>query len=103
MREGPYWRLNAQVRPNSDFFTAFITPHWSEALNPNVYAIVTDTRVRAMLEDRCPDLLDWYRDERGRPLSRLEFLAVEEELSTLYGEPYGYENDGENSVKRVTV
>ena len=91
VRQGPYWRLNDQVQPDSDFFTAFITPHWNEALNPNGYAIVTDARVRAMLRSRCPDLLDWYRDERGRPLSRLEFVAIEQELSTLYGEPYGYQ------------
>ena len=65
VRQGPYWRLNDQVRPDSDFFTAFITPHWNEALNPNVYASVTDARMRAVLRNRCPDLLDWYRDERG--------------------------------------
>jgi len=103
VREGPYWRLNDQVRPDSDFFTAFITPHWNEALNPNVYATVTDTRVRVQLRDRCPDLLDWYRDERGRRRSRQEFVAVEEELSTLYGEPYGYENDGDNEISIATT
>ena len=98
VREGAYWRLDEHVRPDSDFFTAFITPHWNEALNPNVYAIVTDSRVRAMLSSRCPDLLDWYRDERGRPLSRPEYLAVEDDLSTWYGEPYGYQNDGASRV-----
>ena len=103
VRQGPYWRLNDQVQPDSDFFTAFITPHWNEALNPNVYAIVTDARVRAMLRRRCPDLLDWYRDERGRPLSRLEFVAIEQELSTLYGEPYGYQDDGESRVSIATT
>ena len=85
VRQGPYWRLNDQVRPDSDFFTAFITPHWNEALNPNVYANVTDARVRAVLRSRCPDLLDWYRDERGRPLSRRQFVAIEKELSTFTG------------------
>ena len=103
VRQGPYWRLNDRVQPDSDFFTAFITPHWNEALNPNVYAVVTDSRVRAMLRSRCPDLLDWYRGERGLPLSHLEFLAVEEELSTLYGEPYGYKDDGESRVSIATT
>ncbi len=103
IRDGPYWRLNEQVQPDSDFFTAFVTPHWNEALNPNVYAVVTDTRVRAMLHDRCPDLLDWYRDERGQRLSRDQFVAIERELSTWYGEPYGYKDDGENRVSIATT
>ena len=54
VRQGPYWRLNDQVQPDSDFFTAFITPHWNEALNPNVYAIVTDARVRARAAQSLP-------------------------------------------------
>ena len=103
IRDGPYWKLNDQVRPDAEFFTAFITPHWNEALNPNVYAIVTDARVRAVLRDRCPDLLDWYRDERGGRLSRQQFVAAEEELSTWYGEPYGYRSGGENRVSVATT
>jgi ankyrin repeat protein len=102
-RRGPYWRINDQVRPDSDFFTAFVTPHWNEALNPNVYAVVTDSRVRATLSDRCPDLLDWYRDERGQPLNRQAFAALEEELSTLYGEPYGYKGDAQTRVSIATT
>ena len=102
-RRGPYWEINDHVRPNSDFFTAFITPHWNEALNPNVYAIVTDSRVRATLRDRCPDLLDWYRDERGQALNRQTFAALEEELSTLYGEPYGYKGDAQSRVSIATT
>ena len=103
VREGPYWRLNSQVRPDTDFFTAFITPHWNEALNPSVYAIVTRGRVRAMLRSRCPDLLDWYRDERGRPLNRQQFAEIERELATFYGEEYGYENDGKDAVSIATT
>lgn len=103
VRQGPYWRLNDQVRPDSDFFTAFITSHWNEALNPNVYANVTDARVRAAVRSRCPDLLDWYRDERGGPLSRRHFVAAEKELSTLFGEPYGYQYGGRNRVSIATT
>ena len=65
VREGPYWRLADHVNPYSDFFIRFITPHWNEVLNPNVYAAGTGTWVREMIAERCPDLLDWYRDERG--------------------------------------
>ena len=86
VRQGPYWRLNGQVRPDSDFFTAFITPHWNEALNPNVYAIVTDAQSARNATQSLPRVLDWYRDERGRPLNRQQFAEIEQELSTFYGE-----------------
>ena len=103
VKQGPYWRLNDQVQPDSDFFTAFITPHWNEAFNPNVYASVTDTNVRRVLRTRCLDALDWYRDEHGRSLTRREFAEIERELSTLYGEDYGYKSDGPNTVSIATT
>ena len=91
------------MRPDSDFFTAFITPHWNEAFNPNRYGFASRARVRTILFSRCPDLLDWYRDERGRPLSREQFAQLEEELSTWYGEEYGYQNDGKDRVSVATT
>ncbi len=102
-KEGVYWRLGRRVRPGSDFFAVFITPHFNEALNPNSYAALMGTRVRKMLRARCFDLLDWYRDERGRPRSREQFAAIEQELSTFYGEPYGHESDGESRVSIATT
>ena len=103
VREGLYWRLDARVRPGSDFFAAFITPHFNEALNPNTYLPLVDTRVRAMLRARCADVLDWYRDERGLPRTREQFAAIAKELSTFYGEPYGHQDDGENTVSIATT
>ena len=97
VREGPYWRLNQQVTA-TDFFTAFITPHWNEALNPNVYASIARGRIRVLLKDRCPDILDWYRDEGGRPRTQQQFADVEAQLSTFYGEDYGYQSGGENRI-----
>ncbi len=46
------------------------------------------------MRSRCPDLLDWYRDERGRRLTQEQFGQIEVELSTFYGEAYGYASDG---------
>lgn len=103
LRQGPYWRLNEQTRPNTDFFTAFVTPHWNEALNPNVYAFGTGARMRSVLRSRCPDILDWYRDEHGRRLTRRQFAEIEDELSTFYGEGYGYEGAGEDEVSIASI
>jgi len=103
VRDGPYWRLDARLRPGSDFFTAFITPHFNEALNPNSFLTLMRSRMRKMILARCYDLLDWYRDERGNVRTREQFLALEKTLSTFYGEPYGYKNDGEDTVSIATT
>jgi len=103
VREGLEWQLANRVQPGSDFFAAFITPHFNEALNPNGYLGPIGERVRAMLRVRCFDLLEWYRDERGRVRTRAQFEAIEQELSTFYGEPYGYRNDGADEVSIATT
>jgi len=101
VREGPYWRV--QVESGSDFFVAFITPHWNEALNPNRYANYTKGRLRALVGDRCPDVLDHYRDERGQRRERAEFEAIERTLSTYYGFDYGHESNSERPVTLAAV
>lgn len=103
VRDGFGWRLDERVRPGSDFFAAFITPHFNEALNPNGFLGPVGERVRKMLRVRCFDVVDWYRDERGRVRGRAQFAAIEQQLSTFYGEPYGYQNDGEDTVSIATT
>jgi hypothetical protein len=103
VRDGPYWRVAERVRNQPDFFAAFITPHFNEVLNPNSYAVLTDARIRQMLRARCPDLLAVYRDERGRMRSREEFARIAEQLSTFYGEDYGYRDDGPKTVSVATT
>ena len=103
IREALYWKLDEHVRDEPDFFAAFVTPHWNEALNPNSYAIVTDTRVRKMLRSRCPDVLAWYRDEHGHPATREQFARIARDLSTFYGEDYGYQDDGKDTISIATT
>jgi len=102
-RAGLYWQIDERVRNQPDFFAAYLTPHLNEALNPNTYAVVTDTRVRKMIRSRCPDMLARYRDERGYPLSREQFTRIEQDLSTFYGEDYGYQSDGDDRISIATV
>jgi hypothetical protein len=103
VKDGMVWRLDHRVRAGSDFFAAFVTPHFNEALNPNSYLGPVGERVRKMLRVRCVDVLDWYRDEQGRLRNRAQFAAIEQDLSTFYGEPYGYQNDGEDTVSIATT
>src|SRR5262249_7072126 len=84
-------------------FAAYLTPHLNEALNPNSYAVVTDARVKKTLRTRCPDMLAHYRDEHGYPQDREQFTRVEQDLSTFYGEDYGYRSDGKERISIATV
>ena len=97
-RDGPFWRV--QIAPGSDFFVAFITPHWNEVVNPNKYVRYTSGRIRTLIRERCPQVLDWYRDPRGQPRDRAQFEAIERELATYYGVDYGHQR---NSTNPVTV
>jgi len=91
VRDGEFWRV--RIEPDSDFFTAFVTPHWNEALNPNRYVGYTRGRIRSLVQERCADALEWYRDERGHRMERARFEAIERELATYFGEDYEHESD----------
>ena len=90
VRDGEFWRLNDHVVPHSDFFTVFVSDHWDEALNPNTYGPGITGVVRGQLQDRCREVVDWYRDERGQVRTQEGFALLADELSTFYGEDYGY-------------
>jgi Ankyrin repeats (3 copies) len=100
-RDGDYWRV--RIQPDSDFLTAFITPHWNEALNPNKYARYTAGRIRSLMRERCADAIDWYRDERGRQRGRAQFAAIHRELATYYGVDYGHEANDKGAVTMAEV
>jgi hypothetical protein len=101
--EGDLWRLNDHVNMYSDFFVQFVTPHWNEGLNPNIYGFYTDNLVAKMLQKRCPDLLDLYLDPRGNRRNRDKWAELEKELSTFYGEEYGWENEGDKAVSILNL
>ena len=97
-RDGAGWRVVA--RPDSDFFTAFITPHWNEVLNPNSYAGYMMDRLQVLLAERCADAVDWYRDPQGRRRTRAQFEMIESELSTYFAADYGHRG---NLGRKVTI
>jgi hypothetical protein len=99
VREGEHWRLNDHVRPNSDFFAAFVSDHWNEALNLCVYELGMRGPIRGRLEEMAPKILAFYADEQGRPHDRAWFEQYAKELSTHWGEDYGYDiKDGDAMV-----
>jgi ankyrin repeat protein len=90
VRNGEYWTFNDHVRPNSDFFSIFVSDHFDEALNPNDYMLGMNTIMRKQIRNRCDNLLQWYRDDRGNLMDREKFANINMELTTYYGEDYGH-------------
>jgi len=99
VREGELWRV--RIEPDSDFFTAFITPHWNETLNPNRYVGYTRGRIRSLVRERCADTLEWYPDERRQRMGKAQFEAIEEELATYFGEDYDHRSGKEFGLANV--
>ncbi len=95
VRDGEYYRFNTHVRRNSDFFSVFVSDHWNESLNPSEYAAGTGISVwiGEEIRKRCPDIINWYRDDQGRPFTKEDFERVARELTTYYGEDYGHQGN----------
>jgi hypothetical protein len=100
-RDGPYWRV-AVADPDT-VFSAFVSPHWNEVLNPNTYLAYVGRRVRDVIATRCDDVADWYRDGRGQAHGAAWFAARQRELSTYFGEPYGHELEADDSVSVASI
>lgn len=98
VRHGGYWSLNTHVRPDSDFFRVFVSDHFNEALNPNIYEWGAAGPISKKLRDNADQILTFYADENGqkRPKAWFEDKAVS--LLTYYGEDYGH-----SGLKDATV
>jgi hypothetical protein len=100
-RDGPYWRVG--VADPDTVFSAFVSPHWNEVLNPNTYLAYVGQRVRTIIGTRCDDVADWYRDGRGQAHGAAWFAARQSELSTYFGEPYGHELEADDAVSVANI
>ncbi|MCH8822041.1 MAG: ankyrin repeat domain-containing protein [Planctomycetes bacterium] len=85
-----YWHLNSHVRPNSGFFSIFISDHFNEALNPSKFEAGMRKAVRKAVKKRAAGILRWYADDNGAIRSRKYFDKLLQELTTLWGEDYGH-------------
>ena len=99
VKDGPIWRF--AVPPDADFFASFVTPHWNEVLNPNTYLDYFADRMRTLIRERCPAVLEANLGAQGQVLDERDFEAAERWLSTYFGEPYGHTGSGGVSVAGV--
>jgi hypothetical protein len=88
-RCGVFWSVNARVRRESGWFGAFISDHWNEAMNPNLYGPMLRGGARAYMRDRADQIIEFYTRHDGRPDSPEYYARIRTELATYYGEPYG--------------
>jgi hypothetical protein len=87
--------LNRQVRPRSGWFACYISDHWNEALNPNLYDFTMRPGISRVLRSRAAHIVQFYTGKDGRPSDPAYFDNLARELSTYYGEPYGHSGDFE--------
>ena len=90
VRCGVFWRLNDHVRLRSGWFRPFISDHWNEALNPCCYDWTMRPGIRRVLRRRAAPIVEFYTRVAGRPRDVAYYDNLARELSTYYGEPYGY-------------
>jgi hypothetical protein len=102
-RDGHFWRLSARAQVGNDFFGDYVTDHWNEVFNPNVYMPAMSPFVRVEIRNRCDDTRQWYRNRHLQPLGELDYLDRMVELSTDFGEDYGYRGHPADMINLVTV
>jgi hypothetical protein len=90
VRCGVFWRVNDQVRPQSGWFGAFISDHWNEALNPNLYSSSMRPHIQKILQDRASHIVEFYTRKDHRPQDPAYFDNLARTLSTQAGEAYGH-------------
>jgi ankyrin repeat protein len=95
VRDGQYFKLAPHVRPDSDFFSWFISDHYNEALNPGLYIATIRGGIRKGIIEFRKDNLPRYADVNGNPRSPEWFNAKLEQLRTYWGFDYGHLGDKE--------
>lgn len=89
-RAGVFWRLSQHVRTRSGWLAAYISDHWNEALNPNLYSPSMRPGIRQVLEERAGTIIRFYTRKDARPDDPAYFDRLARELATYYGEDYGH-------------
>lgn len=95
VRVGNFWRINDHVRPESGWFANFISDHWNEVLNPNRYDSTMRSDIKRGIEKRAQTILTFWTQKDGRPADPAYYDSLATQLSTYYGETYGYSTGGD--------
>ncbi len=91
VRDGPYWKIAAHVRPDSDFFSWFISNHLDEALNPGLFVLGMRDGMRQHAIENAEGILEHRRDRWGNRRSQAWFARETHDLWKYYGADYGHD------------
>ena len=89
-----YWKITPRVRPDSDFYSLFISDHLNEAFNPSWYIDRMKKPIGRAIAERSTAVLEEYTDRFGNRHSQDWFRAKQRELETYYGMNYGHRGNG---------
>jgi ankyrin repeat protein len=103
VRDGPYWKLAPFVRRDSDFFTAFFSQHYNEAMNPSLFEPAMRKAVCKALDDRTERILNRYVDVNGTRRSQAYFAEHIAEMATYFGEDYGHNGTPDELVTIANI
>lgn len=98
VRDGEFWKLNRHVGPDTDFFAAFVSDHWNEALTPCNYEWGMRGPIAGRLRKNAEKILTFYADDNGRKRPRAWFERKAGDMMTYYGEDYGSSGIREDMV-----
>jgi hypothetical protein len=90
LRDGAFWRIADDVRPNSGFFARFISDHLDEALNPGFFDAYLRPALRNAVRAKTALVLNHYCDSVGNARQREWFDSKLRELNTYWGVDYGH-------------
>jgi hypothetical protein len=76
------WEINPDLP--ADFLRPYVSDHWNEAVNPNLYTGVLLDTVRARFPERAAGWAAYFGTDPSTGPARAAALA------TFYGEPYGH-------------
>ena len=81
------WHASPRLLDDADFFAAYLTDHFNEALNPSHFERGMRPKVRKAIQQRWDRVVQWYPQSGGDPTW---FTDKARQLSTLHGVPYGH-------------
>jgi ankyrin repeat protein len=90
VHDGEYWKIADHVRPDSDFFSYFVSDHLNEALNPGWYRDDMRDKIKKAIVESRKNVLVRYADPNGNCWSQEKFDSKTKELFTYWGVDYGH-------------
>jgi ankyrin repeat protein len=97
-RDGDFWRIADHVRPDSQFFSFFVSDHWNEAFNPSLYLTRLRPGILRAIREHREYAAQRYLDKHGNRLSPEEMKQKGYFLDAYYGIDYGHEGTDEQLI-----